>query len=334
MSALYDVLIARLEKLRPVAGGGWQSRCPACAVDNNGDKMGNHLRVYPHGAFNCAKIGASDGGLHNKIIRTWIYEGSDPLAIAALTVDSLEDPNPKIDTDTVYPDEMLQKLIPDHRYWLNRGISEGVLRRLEGGLVPSDPPSKLSGYYTFPVRDPDTGRIIGWWSRLVNEASFGPKHKHLVRTSRAIYPYAIASPEIKRTRRLLLTEGGGDALTWATYGLWNWFILFGLNLNSRILGRLVALNPDEIIISTNNDALTINPKTGKPKDEGNVAAEKVRAKLVPYFGENKVRIRLPQTRKDWNATHMDGTGEMEVFIKELEGTAVLTGTVHPEPFTL
>ncbi len=313
MSSFADLLGSRLANLRTVPDG-WQAACPICQLEGH-DRQGVHLKVWRHShAFNCSKYGSDSG--HNRQIRAFLYEGiTDGAILASLDV-QIADPEPKLEADTVYPESMLTRLVPDHSYWIGRGISEDVLRRLEGGRVPSSPPSKLSGYYTFPVRE--EGRIIGWWSRLVDEASFGPKHKHLVRTSRAVYPYAIAAPEIKRTGRVLLTEGGADALTWATFGMWNWFILFGLNLNSRILGKLVALNPAEVVISTNNDALTINPQTGKPKDEGNTAALKVRDRLVPYLGEGRVRIRLPQTRKDWNAAHTDGTGELLDFKRELE----------------
>jgi hypothetical protein len=226
------------------------------------------------------------------------------------------DPEPRLDVDKVYPEDSLKKLLPDHRYWVGRGISEDVLRRLEGGLVPAAPRNQLSGYYVFPVRD-EAGRIMGWTGRNTEENSFRPKHKHLVRSSRAVYPFAQAEAEIRRTGRVVFTEGMGDLLSWASCGMWNGLLLFGLNLNSRIIGKLVALNPRELVISTNNDALTVNPKTGKPKDEGNLAANRLRAKLVPYFGEDRVIIELPKSFKDWNFVHQKNPDELRDFVARM-----------------
>lgn len=43
---------ARLEAVRPLAGGGLQARCPACA-EQGADTAGEHLRVQPDGRFGC-----------------------------------------------------------------------------------------------------------------------------------------------------------------------------------------------------------------------------------------------------------------------------------------
>jgi len=44
--------VAKLEKVRELAGGIVQARCPACA-EGGADKTGEHLRVYPDGKFGC-----------------------------------------------------------------------------------------------------------------------------------------------------------------------------------------------------------------------------------------------------------------------------------------
>ena len=43
---------AKLEKMRELAGGIVQARCPACA-EGGGDRKGEHLRVYPDGRYGC-----------------------------------------------------------------------------------------------------------------------------------------------------------------------------------------------------------------------------------------------------------------------------------------
>lgn len=44
--------VKRLEKVRELAGGVTQARCPACAEDG-GDTKGQHLRIYPNGRYGC-----------------------------------------------------------------------------------------------------------------------------------------------------------------------------------------------------------------------------------------------------------------------------------------
>jgi hypothetical protein len=43
----------KLEKLRELANGVMQARCPACA-EGGRDRAGEHLRIYPDGRFGCA----------------------------------------------------------------------------------------------------------------------------------------------------------------------------------------------------------------------------------------------------------------------------------------
>jgi hypothetical protein len=42
----------KLEKLRALADGSQQARCPACAEGGH-DRSGEHLRIYPDGRFGC-----------------------------------------------------------------------------------------------------------------------------------------------------------------------------------------------------------------------------------------------------------------------------------------
>jgi DNA primase len=211
--------------------------------------------------------------------------------------------------EKVYPEDMLTKLVPDYRYWVGRGISEDVLRRLEGGMAPTDERSKLSGRFILPIRD-DKRRIIGWTGRLVSDASFGPKHKHLVKSSKAVYPIHIAAEPIRTSRKVVLTEGVGDLMTLHTHGMLNVLVLLGLNLNARMLGFLASVNATHIVLSTNNDSVG-----AKGHDVGNKAADKLRAKLIPFFGEERVVIRLPQTGKDWGEASVD---EVKAFKAEVD----------------
>lgn len=310
---LEGLIRSKLENVRPVAGGGWQCACPICRLEG-GDSQRNHLRVYLTGAFSCAKL--QGDATHNKLIRAYLYKDASPEALALLET-SFVDPDPKIDADKIYPEEMLKELVPDHSYWVNRGISEDVLRRLEGGYVPKDRKGKLSNRYVFPIRDHITGRIVGFSGRLVDPNSFGPKYKHLVKSSRVVYPLWYVKKDILAARKVVLVESSGDCLSLLSYGINNVLVLLGLNLNSKMMGFLASASLDEVIISTNND----NHESGKvsSKGAGNVGAQKIYDKLVPYLGEHRVRIRLPMTGKDWNEADV---AEIQEFKKELESKPV------------
>jgi hypothetical protein len=62
--------VAKLEKVRELAGGITQARCPACAEGGN-DRTGEHLRIYPDGKFGCC-VHPKDGE-HRK--RIWALAG-------------------------------------------------------------------------------------------------------------------------------------------------------------------------------------------------------------------------------------------------------------------
>lgn len=57
--------VKRLEKVRELAGGMLQARCPACAAEG-GDRAGEHLRIYPDGRFGCC-VHPKDGEHRKRI---------------------------------------------------------------------------------------------------------------------------------------------------------------------------------------------------------------------------------------------------------------------------
>ena len=57
--------VAKLEKVRELAGGVVQARCPACAEGGN-DRSGEHLRIYPDGRFGCC-VHPKDGQHRKRI---------------------------------------------------------------------------------------------------------------------------------------------------------------------------------------------------------------------------------------------------------------------------
>lgn len=306
MSRLIDTIRDRLVGARWNSDGSLTSQCPACAHEGHDLKGRNHLRVYPNGAFNC--IVHSGDKDHNRIIRALIRGNEDGSSALNTDVEYI-DPDPRLDIDKVYPEDMVSRLVRDHTYWIDRRIGEPVLVKLGGGLAPTDEASKLSGRYVFPIRN-DAKQIIGWSGRLTTHNSFAPNWKHLFKSGRTCWPWYLNGEAIRTARAAVLLESIGDALTLATHDIWNWVVVFGCNLNSQVISHLVAANPRRIIISTNNDLLG----EAKSKAAGNKAADRFRAKLLSFFNEGTIQIRLPQTAKDWNAAD---SAEVEQFRREI-----------------
>ena len=310
--SLLDQLRPRLVNVKANSDGSIQCGCPEC-IRQGGDSRQEHLRIWPIGSFNCSKAGPDDKD-HNRAIRAYIRPedtstGSSPSGPIIPDVEYL-DPDPRPEMETIYKEDMLEKLCPDYSYWTGRRISEDVLRLIGGGVAPTDEKSKMSARYVFPIRNARS-QIIGWAGRLVVYNTFAPKWKLLFKTSKACWPWFLVGDEVKATGRAVIFESIGDWLECRSHGITGGLVCFGLHLSSPTVGYLIAANPRHIIISTNND------KIGKPEsaDAGNKAADKIRAKLLGFFVEDKISVRLPQTAKDWNEAKPE---EVDAFKAELE----------------
>lgn len=102
--------VAKLEKVRELAGGIVQARCPACA-ESGGDRKGEHLRIYPDGRYGCC-VHPKDGEHRKRIFAlagvrkpgTFTLRLKTPLALpaarsvkAALATPSLTPPETELE---------------------------------------------------------------------------------------------------------------------------------------------------------------------------------------------------------------------------------------------
>ena len=68
--------VSKLEKVRELAGGIVQARCPACA-EGGGDRKGEHLRIYPDGRYGCC-VHPKDGEHRKRIFALVGVRGGSP----------------------------------------------------------------------------------------------------------------------------------------------------------------------------------------------------------------------------------------------------------------
>lgn len=292
--------VNKLVNAKRTSDGGYQCQCPACARMGRDLKGKNHLRIYKSGAFNCA---VDNSGEHNSSIKSLLGGGDG----GESDVEYLQPESPKI--DVVYPDSILDKLIPDYSYWAGRGISVDVVKSLECGLVPQDEQGPLSGRTVFPLRNPD-GKITAFTARLVVDNSFGKKWIHLKPVSRVVWPWRVSGPEIERTKTAILVESPGDTLALLSRDIKPVICLFGLNLFDLTVGTLIGAGVTRVFVSPNRDA---DPRKGQ------AAADKIARKLSPFISD--VRIRLPNAPfKDWGDCAKGGeagAAELAAFKEEI-----------------
>lgn len=269
--------LSKLQNVKPTSSG-WQAACPVCRA-NGSDSTGNHLGILKDGRWSC--IIAPNDKLHNRSIWSLAGDGSDgTLSYSDYTVT-----DPQIEIDTEWEMSALDRLVKDYSYWESRGISEDTVKPFLGGVANN---GKMDKRWVFPIIN-DNNKIIGFTGRTLNSRIM-PKWKHLGKTSKWIWG---GKDDVESSGRAILVESIADALSLRQCGIQEVMCLFGVNLSQSLLGYLISANPQQIIISTNNDS---NHEVGQR------AAIKIKNTLDKFFDPSKIEIKLPeyQPYKDWN----------------------------------
>lgn len=268
----------KLINVRPCADG-YTAGCPACGRAG-ADSQHMHLRVWNTGRWSCA-VHPGDKE-HNRVIYAIAGDGTACEEVG-------EAPAPRqMEAPKTWDANVLEKLIPDHSYWVGRGVSEGTVAPFRGGVAMT---AQMKGRYVFPMFDPlNDERIIGFSGRLVAPMGDAPVWKHLGSKSAFIWG---GVDECESTRRVILVESIGDALSLMERGVKDVLVLFGITLSQALLAKVIALNPSSIIISTNRDT---------KHTVGQDAAARIAAVMRRFFDESVIRVVLPPERegqKDW-----------------------------------
>lgn len=175
--------------------------------------------------------------------------------------------------------DFLLKLRPDHKYWINRGISEKLLVNLKGGTYKDK--------YYFPVFNKE-GLVLGWSARVIKGDN---NKKYIIRGEKKgfVYPAFFNYKDIINKKEVILVEGISDAISIITSEIKHVLVLFGLECSFSIINFLLRAQVENIKIALNSD------------EPGKIAAEKLKRKLNKYFDGNKIKIIFPENNyKDWN----------------------------------
>lgn len=179
---------------------------------------------------------------------------------------NIEDPFNK--STKYYSNEDIVDLKKDGSYWNRRGISDETLKIFEGGVCEI---GKMYQRYVFPIFDARK-KIQGFSGRDVTGKS-KIKWKHIGRKNEWAYPFIFSHQFIRESKQLILVESIGDMLSLWESGIKNTGITFGTEIGGGLLKAIIRLDPDKIVIATNNDA----------NKAGQKAAIKIRSSLIDAF---------------------------------------------------
>jgi len=209
-----------------------------------------------------------------------------------------------IKMDQIYELDWLDKLLPHHKFYLDKGISLQTLKLYRGGYATS---GKMFGRYTFPIfQDKHSDKIVGFTGRSLryNKDSNFPKWKHIGQRRNWLYPIYLPTDKgyifkesIESSGEVIIVESVGDSLALTENGILNHAVTFGLGVSSKLICELVSLNPSKIIISYNNDS-------DKPVNIGLDSSIRDFLKLTEFFNLEKLMIKLP-IDNDFSDMHMN-----------------------------
>lgn len=235
----------------------------------------------------------------------------------------------KIQMDQIYNISDLKKLLPHHKFYVDKKVSLETLRLYRGGYATA---GKMNGRYTFPIfQESVKDNIIGYTGRALHysqDVTYS-KWKHIGQRKNWLYPLYVPVGDsypflesIKEKEEVIIVESVGDSLALTENKMPNHLVTFGLGLSSKQICQLVALNPKKIIIASNNDH-------SKPHNAGLEAAIKNFIKLMDFFDVSKLSIKLPPMNdlcdlhvaddfNLWVNKTVDFVPQLEFILKTLE----------------
>jgi len=236
-----------------------------------------------------------------------IEEAKQWIGSKGISVNSEEIEKPRAITKQIqyFEKSLLLKLTKNDDYWSNRGISSATLAPFNGGVATT---GKMYNRYTFPVFD-NKDNIIGFSGRDISQFSLEgrPKWKHIGDKKEWVYPLKVNLEDISKCKKVILLESIGDMLALRENGINNSIVTFGLNISSKIIYSLIALNPDKIVIAFNNDS--------DNNGAGNEAAVSAKNKLLNYFDRNQISVNLPVEAKDFGDLNLFDKNKIQEWYK-------------------
>lgn len=236
---------------------------------------------------------------------------------------------------TFWKEDALLQYVPNHDYWIKRGISKETLIFFKGGLSHG---GKLYQRYVWPVYD-RLNRIIGFTGRDITDES-PIKYKHEGKSTEFLFGVFNKDGDtrpvldsILETSHVILVEGPSDSVSAFDEGVKNVLPTVGLNISKTMMSFLIGVNPKKITLAQNIDE----------NFSGQNAVVKNFAKLANHFDLDQIEIKYPigndlaENKKDikkW--LELPPASPLEEFrekYKRCEKAKKMKHPKHPKTFT-
>lgn len=200
---------------------------------------------------------------------------------------------PKVQMEKIYPNSILEKLLPHYKFYNKRGISSETLSLFSCGLATE---GAMYQRFVFPIYN-SSNQIFGFSGRDMSQSNntSRPKWKHIGKKTNWAYPYFVPKvqnkihEEILKRKCVILVESIGDALNLFEHGIFNVLVTFGTVISSPLMMFLTSFPDISILISLNNDSLNdIN--------RGRVGSFKSMLKMLKFFNLSNLLIHPPKQK--------------------------------------
>jgi len=189
---------------------------------------------------------------------------------------------PRIKMEKTYDISCLDRLLPHFDFYEKKGISSDIIKKFKGGLSTE---GKMYQRFVFPVFNLNK-KIHGFSGRDMNPSDNRPKWKHIGTKTKWIFPWNLSEKSILDSKELILVESIGDILSLYQNNIENTLCCFGTQVSPSLISYIVKVNPQNILISLNNDSKSST-------NAGLIGSIKSFFSLISLVDYNKVKIVLP-----------------------------------------
>lgn len=191
--------------------------------------------------------------------------------------------NEELKLPKIFDKTILDGLIPDYSYWVEkRGISAETCKLFGGGIATETTP-KLIGRFVTPIFN-SGGLLEGFSARYLGSNKNISKQKLIGTKKNWVYPLHLSKDSIIESKTVILVEGLADLLSCYECGIKNVLCMFGIKLFPKMLTTLISLSVNKLIICTNWDENGV----------GQRAATEIKNQLCSFWDSDNIEIRLPK----------------------------------------